>query len=78
MLTLGIETSGKNGSVALRVDGKCLEERALDPSGRRHARSLVAEIAEMFQSLNYQIRDTQLVAAGIPGTGVPGVFTRSE
>ena len=46
MLTLGIETSGKSGSVALWVDGKSLEERALDPSGRRHARSLVAEIAE--------------------------------
>jgi tRNA threonylcarbamoyladenosine biosynthesis protein TsaB len=71
MLTLGIETSGRAGTVALRCDGNCLEERSLDQSGRRHARALVAEIAELFRSNNFQLRDVQRVAASIG----PGSFT---
>jgi tRNA threonylcarbamoyladenosine biosynthesis protein TsaB len=71
MLTLGVETSGKAGTVALRCDGNCLEERSLDQSGRRHARSLVAEIAELFRGYGFPLRDTQLVAVSIG----PGSFT---
>ena len=71
MLTLGIETSGKAGTVALRCHGDSLEQRSLDQSGRRHARSLVAEIAELFRAYDFQLRDTQLVAVSIG----PGSFT---
>ena len=71
MLTLGIETSGKAGTVALRCQGDSLEQRSLDQSGRRHARSLVAEIVELFQAYEFQLRDTQLVSVSIG----PGSFT---
>ena len=71
MLTLGIETSGKAGTVALRCHGEFLEQRSLDQAGRRHARSLVAEIAELFRAYDFQLRETQLVSVSIG----PGSFT---
>lgn len=71
MLTLGIETSGRAGTVALCLDEKCLEERALDQTGRRHARSLVAEIDALFHSTDFELREIQHVAVSIG----PGSFT---
>ena len=71
MLTLGIETSGRTGAVALCRDGACLEERQLPQIGRRHAQTLVAEIDRMFREFGMQPSDCCNVAVSIG----PGSFT---
>ena len=71
MLTLGIETSGRAGSVALLRDGQCLEERSLEKRGRRHAQTLVAEIDRLFRDFNERIDGCDNVAVSIG----PGSFT---
>ncbi len=71
MLTLGIETSGRTGSVALREAGETLSEAVLSRTGRRHARTLVAEIQSMFQKLGRRPTETTFVAVSIG----PGSFT---
>lgn len=71
MITLGIETSGRQGSVALRRDGALLEERDLSREGQRHARTLVPELRRLLidQSLAPQDVGTLAVSIG------PGSFT---
>ncbi|HUG91058.1 MAG TPA: tRNA (adenosine(37)-N6)-threonylcarbamoyltransferase complex dimerization subunit type 1 TsaB [Planctomycetaceae bacterium] len=71
MLTLGIDTSGPAGTVALVREGKLLGESRLDESGRRHARSLVAEIDRLFQQTGLRVADCEAVAVSIG----PGSFT---
>ena len=71
MLTLGIETSGRVGAVALYRDGRCLAERPLQQAGRRHAQTLVAEIERLFEEFNSRPADCDLVAVSIG----PGSFT---
>ena len=71
MITLAIETSGPEGSVAAARDGVCLAERSLSRTGRRHARTLVAEIGELLASLGLAPRDVTLVAVSVG----PGSFT---
>lgn len=71
MLTLGIETSGRPGSVALCRDGVCLDERPLEQQGRRHAQSLVAEIDRLLRQFECRGADCELVAVSIG----PGSFT---
>jgi tRNA threonylcarbamoyladenosine biosynthesis protein TsaB len=71
MITLAIETSGPEGSVAVARDGACLGERRLSRTGRRHARELVAEIGELLRSLGLAPRDVALVAVSVG----PGSFT---
>ena len=61
MITLAIETSGLEGSVAVTRDGVCRGERNLSRTGRRHARELVAEIGELLRSLGLSPRDVTLV-----------------
>jgi tRNA threonylcarbamoyladenosine biosynthesis protein TsaB len=71
MLVIGIETSGLNGSVALNRDGRCLESRRLDQSGRRHAQSLTLELRQL-------LRDHQATPRDVDGVAVsrgPGSFT---
>jgi len=70
-VTLGIETSGRSGRIALRVDGTNLEERELSQSGRRHAQTLVLEIRELVTIRGLSPRDIELVAV----SEGPGSFT---
>ncbi|WP_437185419.1 tRNA (adenosine(37)-N6)-threonylcarbamoyltransferase complex dimerization subunit type 1 TsaB [Planctomicrobium sp. SH668] len=71
MLTLAIETSGRSGSIALSVDGEIRHEIDLAANGRRHARSLVPEIAGALQSMDAKPSDVGLIAVSIG----PGSFT---
>jgi len=71
MLTLGIETSGRAGAVALCQDGRCLDERPLQDTGLRHAQTLVAEIDRMCRDCGLRPEDCDAVAVGIG----PGSFT---
>lgn len=71
MLTLGIETSGRDASIALRRDDVTLAERSLSHSGQRHAQTLVTEIDQGLRELGLGPRDCQIVAVSIG----PGSFT---
>lgn len=71
MLTLGIETSTAAGSVALVRDGAVIGEAALDPSGRRHARTLVAEMDRLLRAAACRAVDCDVVAVSLG----PGSFT---
>ena len=71
MLCLGIETSGRKGGVALCRDGHCLEQRALEPAGGRHAQTLVREVDQLFRDFELMPADCDVVAVS---TG-PGSFT---
>lgn len=71
MITLGIETSGRSGSVALAADGVLLAARELSASGRRHARTLVPEIGILLAGCDLTPREIDLVAVSIG----PGSFT---
>ncbi|HWL06805.1 MAG TPA: tRNA (adenosine(37)-N6)-threonylcarbamoyltransferase complex dimerization subunit type 1 TsaB [Planctomicrobium sp.] len=71
MILLGIETSGRAGSVALSIGGALAGERDLTASGRRHARTLVPEIADLLKSVGLTPRDVYAVAVSVG----PGSFT---
>ncbi len=71
MLVLGIETSGAVGGVALMEHGVLLGERPLAHRGRRHAQSLAAETAALFQAAKRSPADCQGVAVSVG----PGSFT---
>lgn len=71
MLTLGIETSGWEGSIALLRNGALAAERSLSRTGRRHARTLVSELRELLGTAAVTPRDVELVAVSVG----PGSFT---
>lgn len=68
---LALETSGRNGSLALLADGALREERRLEETGRRHAQTLVAELHELLERHGLQPRDLAAVAV----SRGPGSFT---
>ena len=70
-LTLGIDTSGQAGSIGLLRGETVLAERSLSATGRRHARSLVAEVRSMLRDHGTGPRDCELVAVSVG----PGSFT---
>lgn len=70
-LTLGIETSSFGGSVALSCGEEVLALRELDPTGRRHARTLVPEIQSLLRDAGRLVGDLGLIAVSIG----PGSFT---
>lgn len=70
-LTLGIDTSGQAGSIGLLRGDAVLEERSLSATGRRHARTLVAEVRSMLRDHEAGPRDCELVAVSVG----PGSFT---
>lgn len=71
MITLGIETSGQHGSVALRRSGTLLEERILSREGQRHARTLVPELRRLLGRHSLAPHQVETLAVSIG----PGSFT---
>ena len=71
MIILGMETSGRIGSLALFRDGRVLEERFLPELSQRHAQSLVLEIQALLRS--WQVAPANLGAVAV-SVG-PGGFT---
>ena len=68
---LAIDTSGQAGSIALVRDGVLLAEKQLAQSGRRHARTLVAEMAAIFSESGMAPAECSAVAVSVG----PGSFT---
>ncbi len=71
MIVLGIDTSGMAGSIALMRDGQLLAERQLAQAGRRHARTLVAELANLFSECGLRPDHCDAIAISVG----PGSFT---
>ncbi len=71
MIILGLDTSGLAGSIALLRDGELLAERQLAQAGRRHARTLVAELANLFAECQFTTEQCQAIAISVG----PGSFT---
>ena len=71
MLILGIETSGRQATVALLKEGQSLMIRQLEQTSRRHAQSLVAEIDVLLRKFGLEAADITAVAVSIG----PGSFT---
>jgi len=71
MIVLGIDTSGMAGSIALMRDGTLLAERQLAQAGRRHARTLVAELANLFAECGLRTDQCEAIAISVG----PGSFT---
>ena len=71
MTILGIETSSPLGSLALRRDDRCLEERFLPALARRGTRILVPEIMAFLRRHDLRPADLDAVAVSIG----PGGFT---
>jgi tRNA threonylcarbamoyladenosine biosynthesis protein TsaB len=70
-LTLGIETSGLAGSIALCRGAECLAEAQLEQAPRRHAQTLVSQIGALLAGAKLRVRDLEAVAVSIG----PGSFT---
>src|SRR5262245_27895984 len=70
MLTLGIETSGSLGSVAVVESGKPLREQALE-LGRQHGQALIPAIRDVLSDCGKKTRDCELIAVSVG----PGSFT---
>jgi tRNA threonylcarbamoyladenosine biosynthesis protein TsaB len=70
-LILGIDTSGAAGSVALSSGDRVIADSALEQSGRRHAQTLVSQIAALLKQ--HQLSPADLT--GIAATRGPGSFT---
>lgn len=68
---LGIETSGRSGSIALLRGADLVAEHSLEPSGRRHAQTLVQDVVAMLRSEGLRPADVPDVAVSIG----PGSFT---
>ncbi len=71
MWTIGIETSGREGSVALLRENDVVEERSLSRDGRRHAQSLVHELQSMLREAGVSPRACGLISVSFG----PGSFT---
>lgn len=71
MLTLGIETSGRDGSVALVDGSRALGDASLSQTGRRHARTLVSESKSLLERCGCLPSKIEVVAVSIG----PGSFT---
>ena len=71
MWTVGIETSCRQGSVALLHDEQPVALRTLSQGGRRHARTLVDELQQMLTEAHLAPQDCDLIAV----SRGPGSFT---
>lgn len=71
LLTLGIETSGFTGAIALRRNGELLEAVSIEQVGRRHAQTLVSEVDVLLRRHALSAKQLEVVAVSIG----PGSFT---
>jgi len=71
MWTVGIETSGREGGVALLQDDELVTQRPLSAEGRRHARTLVHELQQMLADAGVSPRACDVIAV----SRGPGSFT---
>jgi tRNA threonylcarbamoyladenosine biosynthesis protein TsaB len=69
--TVGLETSGHIGSVAVLRGDELVGEQTIGETGRRHARTLISELDELLKSLAIAPRAVEHVAVSIG----PGSFT---
>jgi tRNA threonylcarbamoyladenosine biosynthesis protein TsaB len=69
--TVGLETSGQIGSVALLRGDALIGERKIGDSGRRHARTLISELDELLKTHGVAPKSVDHVAVSIG----PGSFT---
>ena len=70
-LTLGVETSGLAGAVALRRGGETVETVSIEQVGRRHAQTLVSEVDALLRRHGLTAKQLELIAVSIG----PGSFT---
>lgn len=70
MLTLGIDASTEMAAIALASEERLIAENNLSLY-RRHSERLLANIAQIFSELDYDIKDLDLIAVGIG----PGSYT---
>lgn len=70
MMTIGIETSGQVGSVAVCEDDRVLGERYFE-KGMRHGRELLPSLEAMFQELGWSTEGVGLIAV----SQGPGSYT---
>lgn len=70
-MLLAVETSGMQGSIALLQPAGTVTERPLQSAGRRHAQTLVADVAQLLQDCGSRPSDISAVAVSIG----PGSFT---
>lgn len=71
MKILGIETSGRSGSIAFLNDRGEIIERELSATGRRHARTLVPEIGQLMHDQGLSLKELDGIAVSVG----PGSFT---
>ena len=71
LLTLGVETSGLAGAIALRRNGETLEAVSIEQVGRRHAQTLVSEVDTLLRRHALTAKQLEVVAVSIG----PGSFT---
>lgn len=71
LLTLGVETSGTAGAVALRRGGQTVEAVALQQPGRRHAQTLISEVDALLRRAGHTAQQLDAIAVSIG----PGSFT---
>ncbi|OAI57483.1 hypothetical protein AYO47_01685 [Planctomyces sp. SCGC AG-212-M04] len=69
--TVGLETSGQVGSVAILRGDDLIGERTIGDTGRRHARTLISELDDLLNSLGIAPKSVDHVAVSIG----PGSFT---
>lgn len=70
-LTLGVETSGLAGAIALRRGGETIEIVSIEQVGRRHAQTLVSEVDTLLRRHGLAAKQLDLIAVSIG----PGSFT---
>ena len=70
-LILNIETSSKNCSVSLSIEGNLLSNFDIEEDKYRHSELLTTSIKDILDQNNYSVKDLSAVAVGIG----PGSFT---
>lgn len=71
MLLLAVETSTHTGTLSLSENDRVIAERVLEAEGRRHAQTLVQEVAQLLSLHGYGAADLHAVAVSVG----PGSFT---
>lgn len=71
MLTIGVETSVRPGSVALVDQDRILQEVSLDTPGNRHGKTLLPVIEKLLREHDRTVADVECIAVSLG----PGSFT---